>query len=135
MKYVIASLVSLALLACSKKPSKQITGSWSLEKIEFSDNGGPFESQDLDCNQDDTWMFEKDGIFKISDGIDLCGSGEGTTGTWSVDDEDDIISFTYDGFSGVYTSTIVELTKETLITEHDPGFTTPAVYRYTFSAY
>ena len=88
----------------------------------------------LGCSVDNIWMFEKGGHYEIAEGIDLCG-GSATTGTWSLDESGTIITYTYDGYVGNYPATIVELTKQTLVTEHDPGFTTPTVYRYSFSSF
>jgi hypothetical protein len=132
MKYACYfTLFTLILLSsCTKKQERMIAKSWEFEKIEKSVSGGPFIQEDLNCQNDDVWTFDKSGLFEINTGSNCSSSG--IKGTWELSADEKTIAFTYDGFTGVYYDEIIELTKTTLVTIHDSGLQTPTYYKYYF---
>ncbi len=115
--FIFISLTTL-FLSCHKKNERLLETSWKLNKEEFSHMGADFVVEEPDCGTDNIWYFKSGGEFVISQGIELCGNGMPTEGTWRLEEDEKTIVFTYDGFVGEYFTEIIELTRNTLVTEH-----------------
>lgn len=121
-------------ISCQSKIERQIIGIWQVEKIEYSPDHINYEEQPLGCNEQDSWIFYKDGTFKIVSGLVLCGDGNPETGTWWLSDDEIILYTTIDGYIGTLTDYIVLLTRKKLILEHEWSTGSNEWIRYYFSS-
>jgi len=107
--------IALIFFSCIKKPEKRIIGSWKIEKLETSINGGPFLVSANDCFLDDIWTFKKDGSFIWDNGL-TCSSGSSEDITWSIKGEDTIIYQFASNILNVFHDQIIEISKNKLVT-------------------
>lgn len=134
--FVIIVFGLLIITSCKKSNEKILIGSWKVEKVEFSEDGIIFIEDVDNCVSDDVWTFTKDNELEVNQGL-LCAGSPAVETAWYLKDEDNTIVYTYDVFVGEYYSTIVQLTKETLVTEHltIPSNENSTKVRTTFSKY
>lgn len=123
------------LLSCEKVSDNKLTNLWVQVNLEYAYNGGPFEPHSFSpCTDDNIYRYGKDGFFEIIQGVELCGDGKPTTGTWRL--EGNTIYHTYDGFIGEYSSEIIELNNKKLVTIHYAIEDDPThAYRTTFEKF
>ncbi|MDX1348877.1 MAG: lipocalin family protein [Putridiphycobacter sp.] len=122
----------LFLASCKKTNEKLLVGSWEVVKVEYAADGVNFEIDEENCVNDDIWTFTKDNTLEINQGLTCAGSTALET-MWTLTDDDQTIIYTYEGITGEYYSTIVELTKKSFVEEFETGQVNGSRIRNTFS--